>query len=171
MLVAQSCPTLCDPMDCSPPGSSLHEIFQARILKWVAISFSRGSSQPRDQTWVSCTAGRFFTDWATREDIVSDNRLLSWLWTSLIAQLVKNRPAVQETWVRSLGWEDPLKKGMATHSRILAWTPMNRGAWWATVHGVTKSWTRLSDNTFTFLNTVKLSQIQSKPEGVLLNSF
>ena len=50
VLVAQSCPTLCDPMDCSLPGSSVHKIFQARILEWVAISFSRGSSQPRDQT-------------------------------------------------------------------------------------------------------------------------
>ena len=46
--VTQSCPTLCDPMDCSLPGSSVHGIFQARVLKWVAISFSRGSSQPRD---------------------------------------------------------------------------------------------------------------------------
>ena len=46
--VAQSCPTLCDPMDCSLPGSSVHGIFQARILKWVSISFSRGSSRPRD---------------------------------------------------------------------------------------------------------------------------
>ena len=62
VLAAQLCPTLCDPMDCSPPGSSVHEIFQARILEWVAISFSRGSSQPRDQTRVSCTASRFFTD-------------------------------------------------------------------------------------------------------------
>jgi len=67
VLVAQSCLTLCDPMDCSPPGPSVHEIFQARILEWVAISFSRGSSQLRDRTWVSCTAGRFLTDWATRE--------------------------------------------------------------------------------------------------------
>ena len=62
VLVAQLCPTLCDPMDCSPPGPSVHEIFQARILEWVAISFSRGSSQPRDQTRVSCTTGRFFTN-------------------------------------------------------------------------------------------------------------
>ena len=68
VLVTQSCPTLCDPMDCSPPGSSVHGILQARILEWVAMSFSRGSSQPRDWTWVSCTAGRFFTIWATRED-------------------------------------------------------------------------------------------------------
>ena len=57
-------------MDYSPPGSPVHEIFQAKILEWVAISFARGSSQPRDQTRVSCTAGRFFTDWATREDII-----------------------------------------------------------------------------------------------------
>ena len=61
-LVAQSYPTLCNPMDCSPPGSSVHEIFQAKILEWVAISFSRGSSQLRDRTRVFCIAGRFFTD-------------------------------------------------------------------------------------------------------------
>ena len=52
----------CDPMDCSLPGSSVPGIFQARILEWVAISFSRGSSPPRDQTWVSCIAGGFFTN-------------------------------------------------------------------------------------------------------------
>ena len=67
MLVVQLCLTLCDPMDYSPPGSSVHGILQARILEWVAIPFSRGSSQPRDQTLVSCIAGRFFTIWATRE--------------------------------------------------------------------------------------------------------
>ena len=67
VLVAQSCPTLCDPMDCSPPGSSVHGILQARILEWVAISFSRRSSQPRDWTQVSCTARRFFTIWITRK--------------------------------------------------------------------------------------------------------
>ena len=60
-LAAQSCPTLSDPMNCSSPGSSVHGILQARILEWVAIPFSRGSSQPRDQTRVSCIAGRFFT--------------------------------------------------------------------------------------------------------------
>ena len=65
--VAQSCPTLCDPIDCSLPGSSLHGILQARVLEWVAISFSRGSSQPRDWTWVSRIPGRFFNVWATRE--------------------------------------------------------------------------------------------------------
>ena len=65
--VAQSCPTLCDPMDCSLSGSSVHGIFQARVLEWVAISFSRVSSQSRDRTLVSCTADRHFTIWATRE--------------------------------------------------------------------------------------------------------
>ena len=62
--VAQSCPTLCNPMDCSPPGSSVHDISEARILEWVAISFSRGSSWTMDQTQLSCIAGRFFTAWA-----------------------------------------------------------------------------------------------------------
>ena len=65
--VAQSCPTLCDPLDCSPPGSSIHGILQARVLEWIAVSCSRGSSWPRDQTQVSCIAGRHFTIWATRE--------------------------------------------------------------------------------------------------------
>ena len=60
-LVAQSCPTLCNPMDCSPPGSSVYGILQARTLKWVPIPFSRGSSQPRGRTWVSCMAVGFFT--------------------------------------------------------------------------------------------------------------
>ena len=60
--VAQSCPTLCDPMDCSPPGSSVLGIFQARVLEWIAISFSRGSSRPRDRTRVSRIVDRRFTD-------------------------------------------------------------------------------------------------------------
>ena len=108
--VAQSCPTLCDPLDCSPPGSSVHGdspgkntgvgchallqgIFPTqgsnpglphcrwslsclsyqgspRILEWVAYPFSKGSSQPRNQTWISCIAGRFFTVWATRETLL-----------------------------------------------------------------------------------------------------
>ena len=62
VLVARLCPTICYPVD-----SSVHEIFQARILEWAAISFSRGLSRPRDWTWVSCLAGRLFTVWTTRE--------------------------------------------------------------------------------------------------------
>ena len=67
VLVTQSCLTLGNPMDCSPPGSSVHGILQARILEWVAIPLSRGSSWPRDQIQVFLIAGRFFTIWATRE--------------------------------------------------------------------------------------------------------
>ena len=66
--VAQLCLTLCDPMDCSLPGSSVHGIFQARILKWVAISFSRGSSQPKDQThvsWLSFFGRHVLYHWVT----------------------------------------------------------------------------------------------------------
>ena len=76
---------LCDPMDYSPPGSSIHGVLQARILEWAAISFSRGSSWPRDWTQVFPIASRRFNLWATR---------VSQVW---------------ETWVWSLGWEDPLE--------------------------------------------------------------
>ena len=67
-------------------------------------------------------------------------------WAFLVAQSVKNPPAMWETWVRSLGWEDPLEEGMATHSTSLAWrNPMDRGAWQAVVQGVAKSWTQLRE--------------------------
>ena len=69
VLVPLSCLTLWDPMDYSRPGSSGHGILQARILECVAISFSRGTSQPRDRTWVACIVGRRFTVWATREPL------------------------------------------------------------------------------------------------------
>ena len=66
----------------------------------------------------------------------------TWTWASLVAQLVRNLPAMRETWVRPLGWEDPLEDGMAIHSNILAWRiPMDRGDWWATVHRVANSQT------------------------------
>ena len=76
-LVVQSCPTLCNPIDCSLPGSSVHGILQATILEWVPMPFSRGSSQSRDWTQVSCTAGGFFTLWVTREQV--SNQELSWI--------------------------------------------------------------------------------------------
>ena len=65
----QSCLILCNPLDCIPPGSSVHGILQARLLEWVVMPSSRGSSQPGDQTQVSHMAGGFFTNWATREAI------------------------------------------------------------------------------------------------------
>ena len=100
VLIIQLCPALFDPIDYSPPGSSLHGILQGRILEWVAIPFSWGSSQLRNRTHVSS---------------------LQYPWSSLVSQLVKNPPAMQETSVRSLNWEDPLEKGKATHCSILAW--------------------------------------------------
>ena len=67
VLVTQSCPALCNPMDCSPPGSSVFGILEAKIMEWVAVQFSRASSQPRDWPRVSCIAGRFITVRVTRE--------------------------------------------------------------------------------------------------------
>jgi len=73
---------------------------------------------------------------------------LQFSWVSLVAQTVKNPPAMQETWIRSLGWEDPLEEGRATHSSILAWRiPMDRGVWRATVHWVPESDTTQRLNT------------------------
>ena len=184
--VGQSCPALCDPMD-----YTVHGIFQARILEWIAFPFSRRSSQPRDWTQVSCIAGRF---WATREAYTYTPSLLGFLalqvtivhWVGLYelysmlkqvtysmlstnsvyvsrpisrvlppppplpfgihafvpyfcdsisalqirssipffgfacSKLVRNLPAVWKIWAQSLDWEDPLEKGKATHSSILA---------------------------------------------------
>ena len=90
--VAQLCPTLCNPMDCSLSGVSVHGIFQARVLDWVAISFSRGSSRPRDWTHVSCIAGRCFYPLSHQGINAGDPSSI-------------------------LG----LEKGKATHSSILAW--------------------------------------------------
>ena len=122
-------------MDCSPTGSSVHGILQARILGWVAFPFFRGSSCPRDRTPVSCIPGGFFT---------ADPL---YVYTGVPGGSDSKESAVKESWemeVQSLSWEDPLEKGMATHSRILLLEkPMDRGACWATVHGVTKSRTRL----------------------------
>ena len=74
VLFAQSCLTFCNPMNCSPPGSSVHEILQARILEWVSILFSRGSSQLRDWTKISHIVGRYFTIWAQ-----GSQRILEWV--------------------------------------------------------------------------------------------
>ena len=107
---AQLCPTLCDPTDYSSPVFSVHGIFQARILEWVAISSSRGSSWPRDWTHISGIS------------CIAFNECLSYVQrASLVAQRLKRLPAMQETLVRSPGQEDPLEKEMTTYSSILAW--------------------------------------------------
>ena len=115
-----------------PADSSVHGILQARILEWVAIPFSRGSSQTRDWTLVSpcSSAGKESTrnTWDTscipglgKSSGEGISYPLKYSWTSPVAKMVKNLLAMWETWVRSLGWEDPLDKGMATHVGILAW--------------------------------------------------
>ena len=125
----ESCLTLCNPMDCSPPGSSVHGISQARILEWVTVSFSRRSSQPKELTWVTCIAGGCFTIWATREvgmshllifqDTTSTRDGLFEIYyihfpgfpdASAVKKQKQNSPAVQETQVRSLVWKDPLER-------------------------------------------------------------
>ena len=112
----KSRPTLCDPMDHNLPGSSVHEIFQARILEWVAISFSRRSSQPRDWTRVSGIVGRRFTIWATREVRIHALLLLRYficarhscqVTLSVGSQREELRPW-QRSWGRKLG----IRKGV-----------------------------------------------------------
>ena len=149
-LVAQSCLTLCDPMDYNPRFLCLLRTSQARILEWVAISSSRRSSQSRDWTWVSCIAGSFFTLWVTTCKF-SPSKVTFKLEkrASLVAHTVKSLPAMQETQVQSLSQEDPLEKEMATHSSIFAWKIPWMGEPGGTVHGIAKSRTWLSDWTTT----------------------
>ena len=97
--VAQSCLTLSDPMGCSLPGSSVHGIFQARVLEWGATAFSSNAGDPGSVPGYGRSPG---------EGI---GYPLQYSWVSIIAQLVKNPPAMRESWVQSLGWEDPLEKG------------------------------------------------------------
>ena len=81
----------------------------------------------------------------------------------MVAQTVKIPPAVQETWVGSLGQEDPLEEGMATHSSILSWRiPMDRGAWRATIHGVANSWTRLSTSNHKTGTVINIPALQTR---------
>ena len=100
----QSCPILCDPRDCSPPGSPVPGILQARTLEWVAISFS--------SAW----------KWKVKVKSLSRVQLLVTPWTTAYQTPPSmGFPAIWNTWVQFLGWEDPLGKGMASHSNILAW--------------------------------------------------
>ena len=130
VLVTQSCLILCNPMDYSPPGSSVHGILQARILEWVAIPFSRGSSWPRDRTWVSHIAGRFFAVWATRE------AHLRWWWVS--HQVVSD----------SCDPTDCILPGSSVHgilqARILEWVAISFSkafySWIYNRQSVWKSW-------------------------------
>ena len=110
-----------------PSGSSAYGILQARTLEWVAVPSSRGSSQPRDWTRVSCVSwiGRWVLyHWchlgSPYQYIITSKSILKFICVSL-AWTVKNLPAMQKPQVQSLGQEDPLEEGKATHSSILAW--------------------------------------------------
>ena len=148
------CPTLCDPMHYSltgssfygePPGKDTREgchalfqgIFPTQGLNPGLPHCGRDSTYNAGYPSSIPGLGRF-----PGEEIAYP---LQYSWAFLVAQMVKNLPAVWETWVPSLSWEDPLENNMATHPSILAWIiPLDRGAWWATVHGIPKSQTRLS---------------------------
>ena len=93
--------------------------------------------------------------------------LLQYSWVFLVAQMVKNPPAMRETCVWSLGWEDPLEEGMAIHSSTLAWRiPMDRGAWWATVHGVTRSMTEWLSTAHVVFISKELSTRRAKRDRI-----
>ena len=116
--VTQSCLTrLCDSMDCNLPGSSVHRIIVARILEWVAISFSRGSSHPRDQTHISCIGKPTLPSWPSGKESTCQCRRLKF-----------------NLWVRKIPWR---RKWQPTQISCLR-NPMDSRAWWARVHGVTE---------------------------------
>ena len=130
----QSCPALCDPMDCSPPGSPVHGILQARILEWAAISFSRGSSRPRDQICVSCIADGFFTtkppekphyDWG-------------FLGSSVVKNTLANAGDPGDTGLIPGSGRSPKEGNSYPLQYSYLENPMDRGAWWAAVHGLVR---------------------------------
>ena len=143
---AQACLTLCDPKDCSPPNSSGHEILQAGIVEWVAIPFSKGSSQPRDQTHVSLIAGRFFTIWATWK---SKNTGVGSLSFTMGSSQPRNRSGVSciagrffTSWDTKEGWciiDISPTKGHSTTSRFLLWSKQVLQCLWVTEPSVSIS--------------------------------
>ena len=119
--VTQSCPTLCDLLDCSLSGSSVCGILQARILEWVAISFSRGSSRPRNRTLVSCIAGRWFTNWVMREArnvcitiCKIDDQWKFHAWSRALKAGALGQP-------RGMGWGGRLEGGSGRGTHVHLW--------------------------------------------------
>ena len=131
----------CDPMDCSLPGSSVHGILQARIVEWVAISFSRGSSQESDpgiKLGSPALKADFFTDWATEPTLISfKSYLLPFeLKYYRLPRWLSGKELIQETLVRS--WVGKRRKWQPTPV-FLPRKPTDRGAWQAVVHRVAES--------------------------------
>ena len=141
MLVSQLCLTLCNPIDCPCQAPLWMGILQAGILEWVSMPSSRGSSQPRDQTQVSCIAGKFFTVWATTETYIGSQILYHrgsrWLSGKESACSAGDTSSVPGSG-RSCGGGhgNPLQYSCLEN-------PMDRGGWWTTDHRVTKSQTPL----------------------------
>ena len=149
-------------MDCSPPSSSVHGIFQAIVLEWIAISFSRGSSRPRDPTQVSLIVDRHFTIWATGE-------VLKHTVINLIINMLSEYVGLRYLWhIQTVSLEDINSKESTCNSGDTGYmsliprsgrtpgggngnlfqysclkNPIDRGAWWATIHGIIKSETWL----------------------------
>ena len=127
-LVTQLCPTLCDPMDGSPPDSSVHGIFQARILEWVAISFSRRSSQPRDQTWsLSLQADSLRTKWRGKPFTL----MMSLYLNSHPYTLLSKIPLITSKLSTSMGETAPLtvEQVKLLESSVLHWTQIWKRPW------------------------------------------
>ena len=138
--VTQSCLTLWDPMDCSPPGSSVHGILQAKTLEWVASPFSRGSSHPRDRTQGSCIASGFFTSWATRKPLMKPCLHTKVLSSTLVIMMVFN-----QQYLYSL-------KCTSTH--VILW-PSSSQEWREWSSGVTKCLPSGSTRSWLFLEKRK----------------
>ena len=142
--VAQSCPTLCDPMDCI-----VHGILQARILEWVAFPFSRGSSQPRDQTQVSCIVGRFFTSRTTRE-----------------AQLYVYSSRIQTPRICILQYTQPRSQPYSATCR----SPQATAAYKASTHAASSDWIVFSTPIFPFHSDLSWSFILNAKLSMILSS-
>ena len=139
--VTQSCPTLCNPMECSLPGSSFHGFFQAIVLEWIAISFSRGSSQARDRTRVSHIVDRCFTVWATREvKSILNTHWKDWCWSwnsntlaTWCDELIHlKRPWCWEKLKAGGEWDDRGWDGWMASPSQWTWVWVNSRSWWWT---------------------------------------
>ena len=149
--VAQSCPTLCNPID-----YTVHGILQTRILEWVAIPFSRGSSQPKDWTLVSRIAGGFFTSWATHL-LITNNRFLSFSSLSPYKSFLRGSAGKESACsVGDLGSISGLGRSPGEGNGFPLQYSGLENCMDCVVHGVAHSWTRLSDFHFTKISDITL---------------